>query len=204
MMNTAVVGTGYVGLSTGVGLSELGHAVMCADIDIKKIEVLNTGKSPIAEAGMDAGINRNVAAGRLSFTTDVLGAVRNASIVFLCLPTPQGDDGSADLSFIEAAAKQIGKHLLPGTVVVNKSTVPVGSSILVAQWLNRDDVYVVSNPEFLRQGTALHDFLHPNRIVVGGNNAEAVEKVANLYASVDAPILRMNAASAESLKYAHL
>jgi UDPglucose 6-dehydrogenase len=151
---------------------------------------------------MDAGINRNVAAGRLSFTTDVLGAVRNASIVFLCLPTPQGDDGSADLSFIEAAAKQIGKHLLPGTVVVNKSTVPVGSSILVAQWLNRDDVYVVSNPEFLRQGTALHDFLHPNRIVVGGNNAEAVEKVANLYASVDAPILRMNAASAESLKYA--
>ena len=202
MMNTAVVGTGYVGLSTGVGLSELGHAVMCADIDIKKIEVLNTGKSPIAEAGMDAGINRNVAAGRLSFTTDVLGAVGNASIVFLCLPTPQGDDGSADLSYIETAAKQIGKHLLPGTVVVNKSTVPVGSNILVAQWLNRDDVYVVSNPEFLRQGTALHDFLHPNRIVVGGNNAEAVEKVANLYASVDAPILRMNAASAESLKYA--
>jgi UDPglucose 6-dehydrogenase len=202
MISTAVVGTGYVGLSTGVGLSELGHAVMCADIDAKKIEVLNTGKSPIAEAGMDAGINRNVVAGRLSFTTDVLGAIRNASIVFLCLPTPQGDDGSADLSFIETVAKQIGEHLLPGTVVVNKSTVPVGSSILVAQWLNRDDVYVVSNPEFLRQGTALHDFLHPNRIVVGGNNGEAVEKVANLYASVDAPILRMNAASAESLKYA--
>lgn len=202
MISTAVVGTGYVGLSTGVGLSELGHAVMCADIDVKKIEILNTGKSPIAEAGMDEGINRNVASGRLSFTTDVLGAIRNASIVFLCLPTPQGDDGSADLSYIETAAKQIGKHLLPGTVVVNKSTVPVGSSILVAQWLNRDDVYVVSNPEFLRQGTALHDFLHPNRIVVGGNNAEAVEKVANLYASVDAPILRMNAASAESLKYA--
>jgi UDPglucose 6-dehydrogenase len=202
MINTAVVGTGYVGLSTGVGLSELGHAVMCADIDAKKIEILNTGKSPIAEAGMDAGINRNVAAGRLSFTTDVLGAVSKASIVFLCLPTPQGDDGSADLSYIETVAKQIGKHLSPGTVVVNKSTVPVGSSTLVAQWLNRDDVYVVSNPEFLRQGTALHDFLHPNRIVVGGNNGEAVEKVANLYASVDAPVLRMNAASAESLKYA--
>ena len=202
MISTAVVGTGYVGLSTGVGLSELGHAVICADIDAKKIEILNTGKSPIAEAGMDDGINRNVASGRLSFTTDVLGAVGNASIVFLCLPTPQGGDGSADLSYIETAAKQIGKYLLPGTVVVNKSTVPVGSNILVAQWLNRDDVYVVSNPEFLRQGTALHDFLHPNRIVVGGNNAEAVEKVANLYASVDAPILRMNAASAESLKYA--
>jgi UDPglucose 6-dehydrogenase len=168
----------------------------------KKIEVLNTGKSPIAEAGMDAGINRNVAARRLSFTTDVLAAVRNTSIVFLCLPTPQGDDGSADLSYIETVTKQIGEFLLPGTVVVNKSTVPVGSSTLVAEWLNRDDVFVVSNPEFLRQGTALHEFLHPNRIVVGGNNAEAVEKVANLYASVDAPILRMNAASAESLKYA--
>ena len=193
MINTTVVGTGYVGLSTGVGLSELGHAVICADIDVKKIETLNTGKSPIAEAGMDAGISRNVAAGRLSFTTDVLGAVRNASIVFLCLPTPQGLDGSADLSFIETVAKQIGNHLLPRTVVVNKSTVPVGSNSQVAQWLNRDDVFVVSNPEFLRQGTALHDFLHPNRIVVGGDNAEAVEKVASLYANIDVPLLRMNA-----------
>lgn len=201
-MKIAIVGTGYVGLSTGVGLAELGHSVACADIDAEKIEVLNTGKSPIAEAGMDAGINRNVAARRLSFTTDVLTAVRNTSIVFLCLPTPQGDDGSADLSYIETVTKQIGEFLSPGTVVVNKSTVPVGSSTLVAQWLNREDVFVVSNPEFLRQGTALHDFLHPNRIVVGGNNAEAVEKVANLYASVDAPILRMNAASAEALKYA--
>ena len=202
MIKTAVVGTGYVGLSTGVGLSELGHAVACADIDAKKIEILNTGKSPIAEAGMEDGMSRNVAAGRLTFTTDVLGAVSDASIVFLCLPTPQGDDGSADLSYIEAVAKQIGKHLSPGTVIVNKSTVPVGSSTQVAEWLNRDDVFVVSNPEFLRQGTALHDFLHPNRIVVGGNNAEAVEMVARLYANVDAPILRMNAASAESLKYA--
>jgi UDPglucose 6-dehydrogenase len=202
MINTAVVGTGYVGLSTGVGLSELGHSVICADIDSKKIETLNTGKSPIAEAGMDVGINHNVAAGRLSFTTDVVGAVSTADIVFLCLPTPQGDDGSADLSYIETVAKQIGKHLLPGTVVVNKSTVPVGSTTLVAQWLDRDDVFVVSNPEFLRQGTALHDFLHPNRIIVGGDNAEAVEKVANLYVTVDAPILRMNAASAEALKYA--
>jgi UDPglucose 6-dehydrogenase len=201
-MKTAIVGTGYVGLSTGVGLAELGHSVTCADVDAKKVEILNTGKSPIAEAGMDAGINRNVVAGRLSFTTDAVGAVGNAAIVFLCLPTPQGDDGSADLSYIETVAKQIGKHLLPGAVVVNKSTVPVGSSTLVAQWLNRDDVFVVSNPEFLRQGTALHDFLHPNRIVVGGNNTEAVEKVAALYVSINAPILRMNAASAEALKYA--
>ena len=202
MRRTAVIGTGYVGLSTGVGLSELGHTVACADIDAKKIAVLNSGKSPIAEAGMEDGISRNVAADRLSFTTDVVGAVADANIVFLCLPTPQGDDGSADLSYIAAVAKQIGKHLSPGAVIVNKSTVPVGSSIQVAEWLNREDVFVVSNPEFLRQGTALHDFLHPNRIVVGGDNAEAVEKVASLYASVDSPILRMNAASAEALKYA--
>ena len=202
MIKTAVIGTGYVGLSTGVGLSELGHVVTCADIDARKIEVLNTGKSPIAEAGMEDGIGRNVANGRLTFTTDVLGAVSDAIMVFLCLPTPQGDDGSADLSYIEGVARQIGGHLAPGTVIVNKSTVPVGSSIQVAQWLNRDDVFVVSNPEFLRQGTALHDFLHPNRIVVGGNNADAVEKVASLYASVEAPVLRMNAASAEALKYA--
>jgi UDPglucose 6-dehydrogenase len=202
MNNTAVVGTGYVGLSTGVGLAELGHAVICADIDSKKIESLVAGKSPIAEAGMDDGINRNVAAGRLSFTTDVLGAVRAAQVVFLCLPTPQGDDGSADLSYIQAVAEQIGKHLASGTVVVNKSTVPVGSSSQVAQWLGRDDICVVSNPEFLRQGSALQDFLHPNRIVIGGNNADAVEKVAGLYSKVDAPILRMNASSAEVLKYA--
>ena len=201
-MKTTIVGTGYVGLSTGVGLSELGHAVICADIDAKKIQILNTGTSPIAEAGMDAGINRNVLFGRLLFTTDVVGAASTAEIVFLCLPTPQGDDGSADLSYIETVAKQIGKNLLPGAVVVNKSTVPVGSSALVAQWLNRDDVFVVSNPEFLRQGTALHDFLHPNRIVVGGDNAKAVEKVASLYAGINAPLLRMNAASAEALKYA--
>jgi UDPglucose 6-dehydrogenase len=122
--------------------------------------------------------------------------------VFLCLPTPQGDDGSADLSFIENVARAIGQHLSPNAVVVNKSTVPVGTSVQVAKWLGREDVSVVSNPEFLRQGTALQDFLHPNRIVVGGDNEAAVETIASLYSNIDAPILRMNAASAEALKYA--
>jgi UDPglucose 6-dehydrogenase len=138
----------------------------------------------------------------LAFTTDVINAISEAEVIFLCLPTPQGDDGSADLSYIEAVSKQVGPHLQSGTVVVNKSTVPVGSSVVVAGWLGRSDVSVVSNPEFLRQGTALHDFLNPTRIVVGGDNEEAVDKVASLYAAVDAPILRMNAASAEALKYA--
>ena len=202
MASLAIIGTGYVGLSTGVGMAELGHQVVGADIDVAKVNSLTAGKSPIAEAGMDDGIARNVAAGRLSFTTDVIGSLEGAEVVFFCLPTPQGDDGSADLSYVQSVAQQIGPHLTPGTVVVNKSTVPVGSSVQVGQWLGRTDVFVVSNPEFLRQGTALQDFLHPTRVVVGGDNDAAVEKVASLYASVDAPVLRMNAASAEALKYA--
>ncbi len=197
-----MIGTGYVGLSTGVGMAELGHTVVGADIDAVKVNSLTAGISPIAEAGMNEGIARNVSAGRLSFTTGVVGSLEGAEVVFLCLPTPQGDDGSADLSYIEAVARQIGPHLSPGTVVVNKSTVPVGSSVQVGRWLGRSDVFVVSNPEFLRQGTALQDFLHPTRVVVGGDNEPAVDKVASLYASVDAPVLRMNAASAEALKYA--
>ncbi|MSZ56881.1 MAG: nucleotide sugar dehydrogenase [Actinobacteria bacterium] len=196
------MGTGYVGLSTGVGMAELGHTVVGADIDAAKVNSLTAGISPIAEAGMNEGIARNVSAGRLSFTTEVLVSLQGAEVVFLCLPTPQGDDGSADLSYVQSVAQQIGAHLAPGTVVVNKSTVPVGSSVQVGQWLGRTDVFVVSNPEFLRQGTALHDFLNPTRVVVGGDNEAAVEKVASLYASVDAPVLRMNAASAEALKYA--
>ncbi len=197
-----MIGTGYVGLSTGVGMAELGHTVVGADIDTAKVNSLTAGISPIAEAGMDEGIARNVSAGRLSFTTDVVGSLKDAEVVFFCLPTPQGDDGSADLSYVQSVAQQIGPHLAPDTVVVNKSTVPVGSSVQVGQWLGRSDVFVVSNPEFLRQGTALQDFLHPTRVVVGGDNDAAVEKVASLYASVDAPVLRMNAASAEALKYA--
>ena len=202
MTQIAVIGTGYVGLSTGVGMAELGHTVVGADIDAAKVKSLTSGISPVAEAGMNEGIAHNVSAGRLSVTTDVVGSIEAAEVVFLCLPTPQGDDGSADLSYIEVVARQIGPHLAPGTVVVNKSTVPVGSSVQVGQWLGRTDVFVVSNPEFLRQGTALQDFLHPTRVVVGGDNEAAVEKVASLYAAVDAPVLRMNAASAEALKYA--
>ena len=198
----AVVGTGYVGLSTGVGLAELGHQVTCIDVDLNKIAILQSGKSPIAEAGMDEAIVRNLGNKNLSFSSDVKDGVSNAAVVFLCLPTPQGDDGSADMSYIEKASRTIGPFLKADTVVVNKSTVPVGSASLVLSWLGRSDVHVVSNPEFLRQGTALQDFLHPARVVVGGSDSQAVEKVADLYLGVEAPILRMNSASAEALKYA--
>ena len=197
-----MIGTGYVGLSTGVGLSHLGHGVECVDIDVRKVELLKSGVSPVAESGMNEGIAQGISRGLLAFSSDTEGAVARAEVVFLCLPTPQGDDGSADLSYVESVARQIGPHLQSGSVVVNKSTVPVGTSVQVAQWLGRHDVHVVSNPEFLRQGTALHDFLHPTRIVVGGDNDDAVQTVASLYTTVDAPLLTMNAASAEALKYA--
>jgi UDPglucose 6-dehydrogenase len=183
-------------------LAEIGHVVVGADIDALKISTLHSGISPIAEKGMNEGIAKGLSAENLSFSTDVVSAASVADIVFLCLPTPQGDDGSADLSYIENVARSLGPHLTPNAVVVNKSTVPVGTSVQVAKWLGREDVSVVSNPEFLRQGSALQDFLHPNRIVVGGDNAEAVEAVASLYSNINAPILRMNAASAEALKYA--
>ena len=202
MTHIAVIGTGYVGLSTAVGLAELGHVVVGADIDVHKISTLQSGVSPLDESGITDALGRLLDSKTLSFSTEVMASVANASIVFLCLPTPQGGDGSADLSYIENVARTIGSHLSSDTVVVNKSTVPVGTSVQVAKWLGREDVSVVSNPEFLRQGTALQDFLHPNRIVVGGDNATAVEKVASLYSKIDAPILRMNAASAEALKYA--
>ena len=202
MTHIAVIGTGYVGLSTAVGLAELGHVVVGADIDVHKISTLQSGVSPLDESGITDALGRLLKSKTLSFSTDVLTSVADASIVFLCLPTPQGDDGNADLSYIENVARAIGSHLSSDAVVVNKSTVPVGTSVQVAKWLGREDVSVVSNPEFLRQGTALQDFLHPNRIVVGGDNAIAVEKVASLYSKIDAPVLRMNAASAEALKYA--
>ena len=202
MTHIAVIGTGYVGLSTAVGLAELGHVVVGADIDAHKISTLQSGVSPLDESGITDALGRLLDSKTLSFSTEVMASVANASIVFLCLPTPQGDDGSADLSYIENVANALGAYLSSDAVVVNKSTVPVGTSVQVAKWLGREDVSVVSNPEFLRQGTALQDFLHPNRIVVGGDNATAVEKVASLYSNIDAPILRMNAASAEALKYA--
>jgi UDPglucose 6-dehydrogenase len=198
----AVVGTGYVGLSTGVGLAELGHEVTCVDIDANKISILNSGRTPIAEAGMDDAIERNLASKNISFSVDVQGSVRTADFVFLCLPTPQADDGSADMSFIFSACQSISSSLRKNAVLVNKSTVPVGSASLVKSLLQRDDISVVSNPEFLRQGTALHDFLNPSRVVIGSDDQYAAEKVAGLYSKVNAPILKMNAASAEALKYA--
>lgn len=202
MVHIAVVGTGYVGLSTGACLAHLGHRVVCLDIDEAKIGRLSSGDIPIVEEGLPALVAEGVSAGRLRFTTDRADAVGGADVVFLCLPTPQGEDGSADLSHLMSAVVQIRGHVQAGAILVNKSTVPVGTAALVSELTGRTDVQVVSNPEFLRQGTAVQDFLHPTRVVIGGDSDDAIEKVAALYAGVDAPVLRMKTASAEALKYA--
>jgi len=197
-----VVGTGYVGLTTGACFAHLGHHVVCGDIDVRKVAMLNDGHIPIVEDGLETIVNASRAAGRLEFVLGAQAAAEGADIVFLCVPTPQGDDGSADLSYIEQAAAQIAPVLKPGAVVVNKSTVPVGSTLAVERVLQRSDVYVVSNPEFLREGTAVHDFLHPDRVVIGSADRGAAERVAELYATIDTPILITDPASAETIKYA--
>ena len=202
MSNIAVIGTGYVGLSTGACLSSLGHSVTCLDVDLAKVASLSLGNIPIVEQGLEALVQAGLANGSLRFTSSIADSVPEADVVILCLPTPQGDDGSADLSFVEQVSRDIASTLKTGAVVVNKSTVPVGTAARVAEIIGRKDIAIVSNPEFLRQGTAVHDFLHPARVVIGGDEVAAIETVAKLYAGVDAPILKMRTASAEALKYA--
>jgi len=201
-LRLGVVGTGYVGLTTGACFAHLGHHVVCGDIDVRKVAMLNDGHIPIVEDGLETIVNESRTAGRLEFVLGAQAAAEGADIVFLCVPTPQGDDGSADLSYIEQAAAQIAPVLKPGAVVVNKSTVPVGSTLAVERVLQRSDVYVVSNPEFLREGTAVHDFLHPDRVVIGSADRGAAERVAELYATIDTQILITDPASAETIKYA--
>lgn len=202
MTKLAVIGTGYVGLTTGVCFAHLGHEVTCADIDVAKIERLRAGEIPILEEGLDDLLAECVAAGRLSFVSDSRQASTHADIVFLCVPTPQGEDGSADLTYIEQAAADIASSLRPGAIVVNKSTVPVGSTKVVERVLARSDVTVVSNPEFLREGSAVADFLRPDRIVVGADSEDAARQVAALYVGTDAPVVITDPASAETIKYA--
>jgi len=198
----AIIGTGYVGLASGACLSSLGHHVVCLDIDAEKISLLRSGQIPIVETGLAELVTAGIANQSLSFTTEISESIPRADVVFLCLPTPQDDDGSADLSYVEKAVSDIRSALKPGAIVVNKSTVPVGTAVRVKNILQRDDVSVVSNPEFLRQGTAVQDFLHPSRVVIGGDDSTATAAVVALYEGVDAPVLQMKTASAEALKYA--
>ena len=168
----------------------------------ERVAALRTGAVPIVEAGLDELVAEGLAMGRLSFWSDNRAAVLDADIVFLCVPTPQGADGRADMSYVLAAAREIGPHLREHAIVVNKSTVPVGAAAMVSEAIDREDVSVVSNPEFLREGSALYDFLNPDRIVIGSDDPHAAHRVASLYAGVDAEVVVMNAASAELVKYA--
>ncbi|GLC87820.1 UDP-glucose dehydrogenase family protein [Lysinibacillus piscis] len=207
MMNVAVIGTGYVGLVTGVVLSEIGHIVTCIDIDEQKVKTLKEGKSPIYEPGLAELMVKNIEANRLYFTTNHREACEKASMVFIAVGTPQSDNGAADLTYIRQAAKDIAKNIINDTVVVLKSTVPIGTNDLVETIVRENlvanvKIDVVSNPEFLREGHAIHDTFHGDRIVIGSESQESGDIVEQLFSSLKLPVVRTNRRSAEMIKYA--
>ena len=209
-MKIAMIGTGYVGLVSGVCFSDFGHEVVCVDKNPEKIEMLEAGQVPIFEPGLDALIEKNVAAGRLSFSTDLAAAVDGAEAVFIAVGTPtRRGDGHADLSYVMAAAEEIAHAITGYTVVVTKSTVPVGTNRQVKQVIAKAnpkaDFDVASNPEFLREGAAIDDFMRPDRVVVGVQNERAAEVMAEIYRPLflrDFPIVTTDLESAEMIKYA--
>ncbi len=207
-MNISIIGTGYVGLVTGAGLAETGHTVMCMDIVQEKIEMLRKGEIPIYEPSLEEMVRFNTTEGRLSFTNSYEEAVANAKVIFFALPTPQGDDGSADLSRIMQCAETIAKLITEPTVIVNKSTVPVGTAEKVKNIFKahtKIPVEVVSNPEFLKEGAAVQDFMKPDRIVIGSSSETAIEVMQELYepfVRTGNPIYVMDEKSAELTKYA--
>ena len=202
MSKIGIIGAGYVGLTTAVCLAHLGHDVVCADVLSERVDRLNRGEVPIVEAGVEPLLADGLRSGRLRFVVGAEQAAAVSEFVFLCVPTPQGEDGSADLSYIEAAARQIAAALKSESVVINKSTVPVGSTKVVERALGRSDVFVVSNPEFLREGSAVHDFLHPDRVVIGSDHQAAAIRTASLYLGIASPLIVTDPASAETIKYA--
>jgi UDPglucose 6-dehydrogenase len=208
-MQIAVVGTGYVGLVTGACFAETGNHVICVDIDANKVDRLKKGEVPIYEPGLDIIFERNTKQGRLLFTTNLKEAIKDAAIIFLALPTPPGADGSADLSYILKVAKDLSEIIVDYKVIVDKSTVPVGTaekvSAILEQKLSKDLYDVVSNPEFLREGVAVDDFLKPDRVVIGTGSARAQKLMRQLYEPFvrqGNPIFFMDVRSAEMTKYA--
>lgn len=207
-MKIAVVGTGYVGLVTGTCLAETGNDVICVDIDKAKVEKMKNGIVPIYEPHLDVIFERNIKQNRLSFTTDLNSAIKDAQIIFLALPTPPGEDGSADLSYVIGVAEELGKIITDYKVIIDKSTVPVGTAEKVHAAVAKNakvDFDIVSNPEFLREGFAVDDFLKPDRVVIGTTSERAKELLTELYKPYvrqGNPILFMDEKSAELTKYA--
>jgi UDPglucose 6-dehydrogenase len=198
----AVIGTGYVGLTTGIGLASLGHQVFAYDINPEKISSLNSGVLPIYEPGLNEILVDVLRTQKLTATNDLKLAISEADFIFTCVPTPQDEDGSADLSFVISASVAMCDFLKPDAIVITKSTVPVGSARRVENAINRSDIHVVSNPEFLREGSAVYDFNHPDRIVVGARNTEIGQKVMGLYSEISCPKIITSQSAAELIKYA--
>lgn len=212
-MKITVIGTGYVGLVSGTCLADVGNDVLCLDLDAAKIRTLNDGGIPIYEPGLEAMVRKNAAAGHLRFTTDIEAAVAHGTLQFIAVGTPPDEDGSADLQYVVAAARNIGRHMTGYKVVVDKSTVPVGTADKVRAAIGEElarrgatvDFSVVSNPEFLKEGAAVEDFMKPDRIVVGADDARAVELMRELYAPFQRNherLIVMDVRSAELTKYA--
>jgi UDPglucose 6-dehydrogenase len=201
-VNIAVVGTGYVGLTTGTCLAHLGNDVTCIDVDAAKVERLTRAEIPIFEPGLSELVAEGLSRGALRFTTDAVAAVAGRDVVLLCVPTPMSADGSADLTYVETAVNGIRRHLEPGAILVNKSTAPVGTVRQIEAIVDREDVRVVSNPEFLREGSAVHDFLNPERVVIGADDGEAANRIAYLHHRLASPVVLTDPESAELSKYA--
>lgn len=206
-MNIAVIGVGYVGLVTGAVFAELGNTVVCSDSSAERIGMLKSLRMPFYEPGLQEMVTRNVEGSRLSFTTDAAEAVRNSEIVFIAVGTPAREDGGTDLSQVESAAEVIGRAVNGYKIVVNKSTVPVGTGDLVKNIIDKYkpgdiEVEVVSNPEFLAEGTAISDALHPDRIVIGAPNKQVAMKLIELYSTLEKPMVITSVKSAEMIKYA--
>ena len=209
-MRIAVVGTGYVGLVTGTCFADFGVSVTCVDVDAQKISVLQNGKVPIFEPGLEEMVRRNMAEGRLSFSTDLKSAVEKSQVVFIAVGTPQRDDGSADLSFVREVARGIGSAMNDYKVVVTKSTVPMGTGAMIREIMQKEvprsvEFSVASNPEFLREGSAIEDFIRPNRVVIGADDPKAIAILKELYNPlylIETPFLITNVVSAEMIKYA--
>ncbi len=206
-MNLAIIGSGYVGLVTGTCFAEVGHNVICVDNDAKKVEMLRAGKVPIYEPGLEELIKKNVASGHLHFTSSIKEGIDKSLVVFIAVPTPPQPDGSVDLSYIEAVAREIAAVLTNDyRIIVDKSTVPVKTGDKVTQTINRYNKKasfdVVSNPEFLREGSAVADLMKPDRIVVGADTKRALEAMKEVYKPFNAPILETDLNSAELIKHA--
>lgn len=208
MSTIAVIGTGYVGLTTGVCFADLGNRVICVEIDLAKLDRLRSGKTPIYEPGLQEVLERNLQAQRLSFTDDYTLALAEAEFIFITVGTPMGADGAADLGQVRSAARSIGQHLTHNAIIIDKSTVPVGTGDMVNQVIRENlqspeiSFHIISNPEFLREGSALSDFFRPDRIVLGAADAAAAQQVAELHEPLGAPVIITDVRTAEMIKYA--